>query len=373
MEAADIRTSPLWQHFAPLKDPRVERTKRHQLLDIIVIAICGIICGAESWVEIAEFGEAKVAWLKQVLPLPNGIPSHDTFGRVFALLDPQAFHACFLQWVQAMSHATQGEVVAIDGKTLRRSFDRAADHSPLHLVSAWACKNRLVLGQVKTAAHSNEITAIPPLLRLLDVADCVVTIDALGTQKTIAQELTTARADYVLALKGNQATAFEEVRLFLDDWATTHPALQTTEKDHGRLEIRRAWLSSEIDWFQDKAAWSRLMSIGMVEAQRHLQGQIQTQRRYYFSSLPAQDVHRFADAVRSHWGIENSVHWTLDVSFGEDQSRVRKQHAPENLALRRRMALNLLKRETSRQGGIKVRRLRAACDTNYLAQILLQI
>lgn len=212
MEASDIRASPLWQHVAPLKDPRIERTKRHQLLDIIVMAICGIICGAESWVAMAEFGTAKLAWLKQDLPLPNGIPSHDTVGRVFARLEPQAFQACFLQWVQAMSDRTQGEVVAIDGKTLRRSFDRAAGQSPLHLVSAWACQHRLVLGQLKTADHSNEITALPPLLRLLDLAGGVVTLDALGTQRQIAQDITTAQADDVLALTGNHETAFEEVR-----------------------------------------------------------------------------------------------------------------------------------------------------------------
>ena len=281
MEATDIRTSPLWQHFAPLKDPRIERTKRHQLLDILIIALCGIICGAESWVEIAAFGQAKLAWLKQYLPLPNGIPSHDTFGRVFALLDPQAFQACFLQWVQAMSLATQGEVVAIDGKTLRRSFDRAANKHPLHLVSAWACKNRLVLGQLKTADHSNEITAIPHLLRLLHLAGGVVTVDALGTQKSIAQDITTAKADYVLALKGNHETAFEEVRLFLDDWAAAHPAHQTIDKDHGRIEVRRAWLSSDIAWFQDKPDWPGLTSVGMVEAQRTTNDHTQTQRRYY--------------------------------------------------------------------------------------------
>jgi len=373
MEATDIRTSPLWQHFAPLKDPRIERTKRHQLLDIIILALCGIICGAESWVEIVEFGRAKLTWLKQYLPLPNGIPSHDTFGRVFARLDPQAFQACFLQWVQAMSVVTQGEIVAIDGKTLRRSFDRAAGQHPLHLVSAWACKNRLVLGQWKTADHSNEITAIPQLLRLLDLAGCVVTVDALGTQKSIAQDITTAEADYVLALKGNHETAFEEVRLFLDDWATAHPPRETVDKDHGRLEVRRAWLSSDITWFQEHTAWPGLTTFGMVEAQRTVQGQVQTQRRYYLSSLREAELPRFAEAVRAHWSIENSVHWTLDVCFDEDQSRVRKHHAPENLALLRRMAFNLLKRETSRQGGIKVRRLRAACDTDYLAQLLLQI
>lgn len=373
MEVHDIRSSPLWQHFASLPDPRIERTKRHQLLDIIVIALCGIICGAESWVEIVAFGKARLAWLKQVLPLPNGIPSHDTFGRVFALLDPQAFQVCFLTWVQALRERTQGEIVALDGKTLRRSLDRATGQHPLHLVSAWACQNRLVLGQMKTADHSNEITAIPALLQLLDLAGCVVTIDALGTQKQIAQAITTAQADYVLALKGNHETAFEEVRTFLDDWATTHSAVQTVEKDHGRLEVRRYWLSQQSDWFEDRAAWSGLTSFGMVEASRTSNGQTQTQRRYYFSSLPSVELPRFAAAVRAHWSIENSVHWTLDVCFNEDQSRVRKHHAPENLALLRRMALNLLKRETSRQGGIKVRRLRAACDTEYLAQLLLQI
>ena len=372
-ERAGRPTGSVLHHFATLKDPRIERTKRHDLLDIIVIALCGIICGADSWVEIAEFGQAKEAWLKQVLTLPHGIPSHDTFGRVFALLDPVAFHQCFLNWIHAVQQATHGDIVAIDGKTLRRSFDHASGQHPLHLVSAWACKNRLVLGQLKTADHSNEITAIPHLLQLLDLAGCTVTIDALGTQKQIARAITTADADYVLALKGNHETAFDEVRTFLDDWATTHPASQTTEKDHGRVEIRRAWLSGEIAWFQDKPVWPGLTSVGMVEAQRHIKSQIQTQRRSDLSSLPAQDVPRFADAVRAHWNIENALHWTLDVCFGEDQSRVRQQHAPENLAILRRMALNLLKRETSRKGGVKVRRLRAACDTTYLAQILLQI
>lgn len=370
-----VQTNPaaIFQHFASLKDPRIDRTKRHDLLEIIVIALCAIICGADSWVEVEEFGKAKEVWLRQLLKLPNGIPSHDTFGRVFALLDPTAFHQCFLSWIHAISVATEGEVVAIDGKTLRRSFDRASGKHPLHLVSAWACKNRLVLGQMKTADHSNEITAIPQLLRLLDLEGCIVTIDALGTQKSIAQDITIAEADYVLALKGNHETAFEEVRTFLDDGAASQPAHPTTEKDHGRIETRRYWLSGEIDWFEDKTAWSNLRSFGLVEAQRTINGQTHTQRRYYLSSLPAQDVSRFAEAVRSHWNIENSLHWSLDVCFSEDHSRVRKNHAPENLALLRRMALNLLKRETSRKGGIKVRRLRAACDTNYLAQILLQI
>lgn len=373
MPEGDAPQGHLSHHFASLKDPRIERTKRHQLLDILVIALCGVICGADSWVEIAEVGQAKEAWLKQFLQLPNGIPSHDTFGRVFALLDPQAFQQCFLHWVQAMSHVTQGEIVAIDGKTLRRSFDRAAGQQALHLISAWACTNHLVLGQLKTADHSNEITAIPPLLQLLEVSGCLVTIDAMGTQRHIATALTTAGADYVLALKANQATAFDEVRLFLDDWAQSHPPQETVEKDHGRLERRRAWLSADIDWFQDQAAWSGLQSVGMVEAHRTLPtGQTQSQRRYYLSSLPAQALPRFVQAVRAHWRIENAVHWVLDVTFREDHSRIRKDHAPENFALVRRMALNLLKQEPSKRSS-NVKRLRAACDPDYLAKVLFQI
>lgn len=371
-ERAGIPTGSVLHHFATLKDPRIERTKRHDLLEIIVIALCGILCGADSWVEIAEFGQAKAAWLQQFLRLPNGIPSHDTFGRVFALLNPQAFQQCFLSWIQAVSRVTQGEIVAIDGKTLRRSFDRRAGKSALHLISAWACTNRLVLGQLKTDAHSNEIPAIPQLLHLLDVAGCLVTIDAIGAQRQIAADLTTAGADYVLALKANQATAFEEARLFLDDWANSHPPQETVEKDHGRLEVRRYWLVDEIDWFQDKAAWPGLASFGMVEAQRTVHGQTQTQRRYYLSSLQAQALPRFAQAVRAHWGIENAVHWVLDVTFREDHSRVRKDHAPENFALLRRLALNLLKQEPSKRS-LNVKRLRAACDHDYLAKVLFQI
>lgn len=372
MPEGDQHKSDLSHHFASLKDPRIERTKRHDLLEIIVIAICGIICGADSWVEIAEFGQAKATWLKQFLRLPNGIPSHDTFGRVFARLDPQAFQQCFLNWIRSLSQLTQGDIVAIDGKTLRRSFDRAAGQHALHLISAWACRNQLVLGQLKTDAHSNEITAIPQLLHLLDVAGCLVTIDAMGAQQQIAADLTTAGADHVLALKANHATAFEEVRLFLDDWALSHPPAETVDKDHGRLEVRRYWLADDVDWCQDKAAWAGLGSFGMVESHRTLNGQTQTQRRYYLCSLPAKDLGRFAHAVRSHWQIENTLHWSLDVTFHEDHSRVRKDHAPENLATLRRLALSLLKRETSRTGGIKVRRLRAACDNDYLAEVLLQ-
>lgn len=372
MPEGDGHQSDLAHQFASLKDPRIERTKRHDLLEIIVIAICGILCGADAWVEIAEFGQAKAAWLQQCLRLPKGIPSHDTFGRVFALLDPQAFQQCCLHWIRSLSQLTQGDGVALDGKTLRRACDRAAGTHALHLISAWACRNRLILGQLKTDEHSNEITAIPQLLHLLDVAGCLVTIDAMGTQQPIAADLTTAGADYVLALKANHATAFEEVPRFLDDWATSHPPAETVNKDHGRLEVRRVWLSDDIDWFQDKAAWAPRTSVGMVEAHRTLHGQTQTPRRYSLCSLPAKERGRFAQAVRAHWQIANTRHWRLDVPFHEDHSRVRKDHAPENLAPLRRLALSLLKRETSRKGGIKVRRLRAACDHDYLTEVLLQ-
>ena len=372
MHEGDGPQRTLSHHVASLNDPRIERTKRHDLLEIIVIALCGIICGADSWVEIAECGQATAAWLKPCLRLPNGIPSHDTFGRVFALLDPQAFQQCFLNWMRSFSQLTQGDVVAIDGKTLRRSFDRAAGKHARPLISAWACKNHVVLGQLKTAEHSNEITAIPQLLHLLDVAGCLVTIDAMGTQQQIAADLTTAGADDVRALNANHATTCEEVRLFLDDWATAHPPAETVDKAHGRLEVRRAWLSDDLDWFQDQAAWAHLTSFGMVESHRTLDGQTQTQRRSDLCSLPAQDRGRVAQAVRSHWHIEHALHWSLEVTFHEEHSRVRKDHAPDNLALLRRLARSLLKRETSRKGGIKVRRLRAACDHDYLAEVLLQ-
>lgn len=305
-------------YFAEISDPRVERTRLHELLDILVIAICAVICGADTWVEMEAYGRAKEQWLRQFLALPNGIPSHDTFARVLARLKPEELQRCFLRWMQAVREVTQGEVVAIDGKTLRRSFDRATGKGAIHMVSAWASVNRLVLGQQKVDEKSNEITAIPALLRLLEIKGCIVTIDAMGCQTKIAEQIIDGEADYVLALKGNQGTLHEEVGQYFE-WAErtgfkeiAYTFSETLEKDHGRIERRRCWATGDVAWLEQKAAWRGLQSIVMVEADREVRGCERTvERRYFISSLPA-EAKPLLDAVRGHWGIENSLHWCLD-------------------------------------------------------------
>lgn len=371
----------LVEHFAEVKDPRTRRRVNHYLIEIIIIAICAVISGADDWVGVEKFGRAKEAWLKEKLKLklPHGIPSHDTFGDVFALLDPEQFQSSFLSWITAISQLTQGEVVAIDGKRLRRSHDGVLGKAAIHMVSAWASVNRLVLGQVKTEEKSNEITAIPALLKLLSLKGCIVTIDAMGTQTEIAKEIVVEQeADYVLALKGNQGTLHAGVKdLFayaqeVDYQEIAHDFHQSVEKNHGRLEKRRYWTISEpefIEYLDPTGKWVGLRSIGMVEAQRQIGQQISTEVRYYISSL-AGDATQLADAVRSHWGIETKVHWVLDVAFREDQCRVRKGYGAQNLAVIRHIALNLLEREQSAKCGKKNQRLMAAWDEDYLFNIL---
>ncbi|MGH7442273.1 MAG: ISAs1 family transposase [bacterium] len=374
----------LLAHFQNLPDPRVNRTKDHDLIDILVIAICALLCAAESFNDMEDFGLAKQDWFKTFLSLRNGIPSHDTFNRVFAALDPKQFLDCFLKWTRSVRAAIPQEIVALDGKALRRALD--AKQSVKYIVSAWAEGNGLVLGQVKVADKSNEITALPELLRVLELSGCIVTIDAMGCQKKIAKEIIEADADYVLALKGNQERVHEEVKSFLDTTleekqkkrpkgavvpkaAQRLQELETVEKDHGRIETRRYYQSDQLDWFADKAKWEGLQSVGFVESVRQCAGQTTLERRYYLSSLPL-DVVNFARAVRSHWGVENKLHWVLDVSFREDQSRARTGYAAENLATLRRLALNLLKREKTKKRGIKGKMLNASWHHPYLLRLL---
>lgn len=368
----------LAEHFGSLKDPRAEHLIDHKLLEIILIAICAVICGAETWTDVELFGTERLEWLRQFMELGNGIPSHDTFGRVFARLDPEQFQACFISWVKAVFQATQGQVVAIDGKSLRRSHDRTNGREAIHMVSAWATESHLVLGQQSVEAKSNEITAIPQLLRLLDVAGCIITIDAMGCQTEIAGQIVGQEAEYVLAVKDNQPHLHEDLELFFrlahqnDFQKVEHTYARQVNKSHGRLETRECWAISgedSLQFLRDYDRWPGLTTLAMVTNRRELNGTVTVESRYYISSL-ANEAATILKAARSHWGIENSLHWVLDVAMGEDDSRIRKDHAPENMAQLRRIALSLLKQEKTLKRGVQGKRLKAAMNPAYLLKVL---
>ena len=373
----DLLNVSFLNHFETLTDPRIERSKEHLLMDIVAIAILAVISGADGWGAIELYGKTKYEWLKGFLELPNGIPSHDTFSRVFARIEPKQFQECFLSWVNSITKKLELEVIAIDGKTMKQSYDRKQSQKPLHIVSAWSASHQLVLGQKKVNNKSNEVTAIPALLELLGIEKSIITIDAMGCQKEIAALIIKKKGDYLLALKGNQKLLHKDVK----DWfelarkeefaSREHSYYQQIEGGHHRVEKRQIWTVavSELPSLHNQSLWTRLKTVVMVVSERRLWNKTTTEVRFYLSSLVS-NAEKISQAIRSHWGIENSLHWTLDVTFFEDKSRIRKDHSPENFALLRRLAVNLLKQEKGFKGSLKMKRYLAGMDNNYLVQIL---
>lgn len=359
--------------FSEVKDFRVNRTKKHKLLDIITIGICATIAGAEGFNAIADWAKAKSDWLKKFLDLPNGVPSHDTIRRVFGLLDPEEFQQSFTKWIASVNILLDHKFVAIDGKTLRRSFDKKNNKKALHLVSAWACDAHLSLGQIQVDEKSNEITAIPELLKILELNGAIVTLDAMGCQKKIAQIITNKKADYVLALKNNHGDLFNDVETYfkMEPQEAFHTIVTETEKDHGRIEKRSLAITKSISWLSQKLEWSNLASIACITSSRETPLGVFKTSRYYLTSLNYQESNKILKAIRGHWSIENTLHWTLDVIFNEDQSRIRDQNAAQNIALIRKMSVSMLKNSTLHQEkSLKRKKFMASLEEDYLLDLI---
>lgn len=366
MEQNDFSIS---SHFQNLDDPR-KYNVRHNLIDIIAIAICALVCGAQNWVDVEQYGLSKYEWLRQFLQLPGKIPSHDTFGRVFSMLDPQKFTECFISWSKSMQSLI-GQI-AIDGKTLRASHDHTMRKGAIHMVSAWAVENGIVLGQVKTDEKSNEITAIPELIKQFELKDTIISIDAMGCQKAIAKQIIDKKGDYVFSLKGNHSNLHDQIKLFFEDTSSDQNALdkfESVDGDHGRIETRHYTTCGDIEWLQGKEHWTGLKTITRVQRERQINDKTSIEISYYISSL-GKDAQKIARAIRGHWHIENSLHWVLDVTFDEDHCRVRKDNAPANMATLRHIVLNMLKQEKSFKGSIKTKRLKAAWENEYMLKVL---
>jgi predicted transposase YbfD/YdcC len=363
----------LLTHFQILEDPRLERSRLHNLLDIIAITVCAVICGADSWVEVQKYGIAKHDWFKGFLRLPNGIPSHDTFGRVFAAILPEQFQACFAAWMAEVAERLGLHQIAIDGKTLRGSHDRGRGKAALHLIGAWAVENHLRLGLQAVDDKSNEITAIPKLLEILDLYGALVTIDAMGCQKEIAEQIVEQGGDYVLAVKENQPKLYEEItqleQVALEREYAGCSSYGEEERSHGRQELRACWVLTDLESLQERSKWPGFQSVIVVVRERS-EGEKNTCEKHYYISSQKLSAERILRAIRGHWGIENSLHWVLDVTFDEDRSRVRKDHGPENFALLRQMAVSLLKAEESK-GSIRGKRLIAGWNNDFMEKVLL--
>lgn len=366
----DKPTASIIHHFRSIDDPRIDRQKKHQLQDIFFITLCAVICGADNWVAIEEFGNAKEDWFTELLGLTHGIPSHDTLGDVFAALDPEQFGQCFSNWVADLATLTEGEVIAIDGKCLRRSIDKSSKKAAIYMVSAFAQKNSLVLGQVKVEDKSNEITAIPKLLSRLDIAGATVTIDAMGCQSKIAQQIVDQGANYVLSLKGNQGNLHEDVETYFTSRLSPEVLVETYDGGHGRIETRALRATDDIHWLKDRHNWPGLKSIIAVTATREMSNKTTCETRYFVSSLSASDPAKLEHAVRAHWAIENNLHWVLDIAFDEDQNRTRQGFSAANLSIIRHIALNLIKNEKTSKVGVKTKRLKAGWDNRYMLKLL---